>query len=207
MECGFASAGDAASLRSFSPYHNRKRRGKQLSIAYKLLNSKLPAVSRVVIVVSLATFARRYAQHIRELNQHLFSTLWKSRRRTYLCFPYLVRCVHTRLDMVPQQNVESTRSDSPTSSGVPLFGSQLIDKNSATPYSDATQVGLVDFFVFYKKRVCGPKSVSSCRLKVIVCWFRDVIGFFESMKVLKKNKPNSSARQIATSSVLEAFEK
>lgn len=33
------------------------------------------------------------------------------------------------------------RSESPSSSvGVPLFGSQLIDKNSATPYSDATQV-------------------------------------------------------------------
>lgn len=32
------------------------------------------------------------------------------------------------------------RSESPSSSGVPLFGSQLVDKNSATPYSDATQV-------------------------------------------------------------------
>lgn len=42
--------------------------------------------------------------------------------------------------MVPQQSMESgTRSESPTSSGMPLFGSQLIDKNSATPYSDATQ--------------------------------------------------------------------
>ncbi|KAF2897879.1 hypothetical protein ILUMI_08296 [Ignelater luminosus] len=40
--------------------------------------------------------------------------------------------------MVPQQNLDD-RSDSPTSSGLPVFGSQLIDKNSATPYSDATQ--------------------------------------------------------------------
>ncbi|XP_044735094.1 transcription factor Sox-12-like [Chrysoperla carnea] len=41
--------------------------------------------------------------------------------------------------MVPQQNIDANRSDSPTSSGLPMFGSQLIDKNSATPYSDATQ--------------------------------------------------------------------
>lgn len=42
--------------------------------------------------------------------------------------------------MVPQQSLDASRSDSPTSSGLPMFGSQLIDKNSATPYSDATQV-------------------------------------------------------------------
>lgn len=36
--------------------------------------------------------------------------------------------------MVPQQQ------DSPSSSGMPLFGSLLVDKNSSTPYSDATQV-------------------------------------------------------------------
>lgn len=35
--------------------------------------------------------------------------------------------------MVPQQQ------DSPSSSGMPLFGSLLVDKNSSTPYSDATQ--------------------------------------------------------------------
>ena len=35
--------------------------------------------------------------------------------------------------MVPQQQ------DSPSSSGIPMFGSLLVDKNSATPYSDATQ--------------------------------------------------------------------
>ncbi|KAG8281042.1 hypothetical protein J6590_067652 [Homalodisca vitripennis] len=46
--------------------------------------------------------------------------------------------------MVPQQG-DISRSDSPTSSGLPLFGSQLVDKNSSTPYSDATQL------VFHRK--------------------------------------------------------
>ena len=44
--------------------------------------------------------------------------------------------------MVPQQS-ESGRSNSPTSgtNNVPVqFGSQLVDKHSATPYTDATQV-------------------------------------------------------------------
>lgn len=41
--------------------------------------------------------------------------------------------------MVPQQSVESENPT--TTNGVPVFGSQLVDKNSATPYSDATQVG------------------------------------------------------------------
>lgn len=45
------------------------------------------------------------------------------------------------LDMVPQQNMDASRSETPTSSGQPLFGSQMVDKNSSTPYSDATQVG------------------------------------------------------------------
>ncbi|KAF5275259.1 hypothetical protein FQA39_LY06919 [Lamprigera yunnana] len=40
--------------------------------------------------------------------------------------------------MVPQQSLDEG-SDSQTTSGLPVFGSQLIDKNSATPYSDATQ--------------------------------------------------------------------
>lgn len=40
--------------------------------------------------------------------------------------------------MVPQQN-DSSRSNSPTSSGIPMFGSQLVNKNSSTPYTDATQ--------------------------------------------------------------------
>ncbi|XP_015183522.1 PREDICTED: transcription factor SOX-11-like [Polistes dominula] len=35
--------------------------------------------------------------------------------------------------MVPQQQ------DSPSSSGIPMFGSLLVDQNSPTPYSDATQ--------------------------------------------------------------------
>lgn len=49
--------------------------------------------------------------------------------------------------MVPQ-NMDSGRSESPTSSGQPLFGSQLVDKDSATPYSDATQVGQLIFLQF-----------------------------------------------------------
>lgn len=36
--------------------------------------------------------------------------------------------------MVPQQQ------DSPSNTGIPMFGSLLVDKNSSTPYSDATQV-------------------------------------------------------------------
>lgn len=43
------------------------------------------------------------------------------------------------MKMVPQQ-VSDVRSLTPTSSGVPVFGSQLVDKNSSTPYTDATQV-------------------------------------------------------------------
>ncbi|XP_023941600.2 putative transcription factor SOX-14 isoform X2 [Bicyclus anynana] len=39
--------------------------------------------------------------------------------------------------MVPQQ-ISDVRSMTPTSS-VPVFGSQLVDKNSSTPYTDATQ--------------------------------------------------------------------
>lgn len=49
--------------------------------------------------------------------------------------------------MVPQQGLDDGRSESPTSSGSPVFGSQLVDKNSATPYSDATQVGR--FYLFF----------------------------------------------------------
>lgn len=48
--------------------------------------------------------------------------------------------------MVPQQGLDGGRSDSPTSSGLPMFGSQLVDKNSLTPYSDATQVGASSYF-------------------------------------------------------------
>lgn len=59
-------------------------------------------------------------------------------------------------EMVPQQNMDSGRSDSPINNNtinnnhnnpnnrVPQFGSQLVDENSATPYSDATQVGFVE---------------------------------------------------------------
>lgn len=50
--------------------------------------------------------------------------------------------------MVPQQ-MEGSRSESPNvNGGLPLFGSQLVDKNSSTPYSDATQVGVCFFRKF-----------------------------------------------------------
>ncbi|XP_047996644.1 transcription factor sem-2-like [Leguminivora glycinivorella] len=42
------------------------------------------------------------------------------------------------MKMVPQQ-VSDVRSMSPTASAGPVFGSQLVDKNSSTPYTDATQ--------------------------------------------------------------------
>ncbi|CAH1169938.1 unnamed protein product [Phaedon cochleariae] len=38
--------------------------------------------------------------------------------------------------MVPQNIMDASRSDSPSHK---LFGSQMVDKNSSTPYSDATQ--------------------------------------------------------------------
>lgn len=43
----------------------------------------------------------------------------------------------TRQVMVPQHTLEMDIK------ALPVFGSQLVDKNSATPYSDATQVSVV----------------------------------------------------------------
>ncbi|XP_028137479.1 putative transcription factor SOX-14 [Diabrotica virgifera virgifera] len=40
--------------------------------------------------------------------------------------------------MLPQ-TMDASRSETPSLSGQPIFGSQLVDKNSSTPYSDATQ--------------------------------------------------------------------
>ncbi len=53
--------------------------------------------------------------------------------------------------MVPQHGSDMGTA----SSGTPLFGSQLVDKNSATPYSDATQVTdaiFENFRVFFTPR-------------------------------------------------------
>lgn len=69
--------------------------------------------------------------------------------------------------MVPQQQ------DSPSSSGMPLFGSLLVDKNSSTPYSDATQVkryfSLVgkskrdlSFFEREKSKKNSPPVIKKC---------------------------------------------
>lgn len=43
--------------------------------------------------------------------------------------------------MLPQHIMDSIKLETPSCSGLPLFGSQLVDQNSITPYSDATQVG------------------------------------------------------------------
>lgn len=58
---------------------------------------------------------------------------------------------------MPQHTMDAnSRSDSPTNggglNGLPLFGSQMVDKNSATPYSDATQVGVVDYCFSLKQK-------------------------------------------------------
>lgn len=55
--------------------------------------------------------------------------------------------------MLPQ-NMDSTRSETPSLLGQQMFGSQLVDKNSATPYSDATQVGWI-FIFFLTKNLCS----------------------------------------------------
>lgn len=62
--------------------------------------------------------------------------------------------------MVPQQS-ESGRSNSPASgaNNSPVqFGSQLVDKHSATPYTDATQVRI-------KKKKKIPNSLCPKRSK------------------------------------------
>ena len=84
----------------------------------------------------------------REKSIQCFSTcsalvFWKKNKKKKL-FSFCLRlfalkfCAKVRkrkwAEMVPQQQ------DSPTSSGIPLLGSLLVDKNSTTPYSDATQV-------------------------------------------------------------------
>lgn len=58
--------------------------------------------------------------------------------------------------MVPQQTYDSNLLVSNSEMEItalnmmPKFGSQLVDKNSATPYSDATQVS----YLFYFKYTC-----------------------------------------------------
>lgn len=60
------------------------------------------------------------------------------------------------MKMVPQQ-VTELRSASPTGSGGPVFGSQLVDKNSSTPYTDATQVSF--FFKCWSEKVSEKKLI------------------------------------------------
>lgn len=52
--------------------------------------------------------------------------------------------------MLPQHVMDSIRTDTPTNSGLAVvFGSQLVDQNSSTPYSDATQVGFVIVYLLF----------------------------------------------------------
>lgn len=67
---------------------------------------------------------------------------------------YILVLSGVTVNMVPQQNMDGSRSETPTNSGLPIFGSQLVDKNSSTPYSDATQVGLMIFYL------CGLSDFS-----------------------------------------------
>lgn len=55
--------------------------------------------------------------------------------------------------MVPQQQ------DNPANSGSQLFGSLMIDKNSATPYSDATQVNFIYFIFNIRKHVRDAENI------------------------------------------------
>ncbi|OWR41816.1 putative transcription factor SOX-14 [Danaus plexippus plexippus] len=83
--------------------------------------------------------------------------------------------------MVPQQ-ISDVRSLTPTSSGVPVFGSQLVDKNSSTPYTDATQ---------YLHHCCMAECASSKEIiREHFCWlkklhdyiFLGVLSFFCNLK-------------------------
>ncbi|CAH2042740.1 unnamed protein product, partial [Iphiclides podalirius] len=68
--------------------------------------------------------------------------------------------------MVPQQ-ISEVRSLTPTSSGVPVFGSQLVDKNSSTPYTDATQAASP---VVWRRGVRAPSAMTfACPLLFLRC--------------------------------------
>lgn len=55
--------------------------------------------------------------------------------------------------MVPKQ--ETNRISSRDKKPLPLFGSQLVDENSKTPYSDATQVRVISSLI---NNFVSPKS-------------------------------------------------
>lgn len=52
--------------------------------------------------------------------------------------------------MVPKQDTINRiveKSDTVTERELPIFGSQLVDPNSLTPYSDATQVRVISLLI------------------------------------------------------------
>lgn len=64
--------------------------------------------------------------------------------------------------MVPKQEIIS-RDESDVVVERPLFGSQLVDENSPTPYSDATQVRVSKsciffYFIFFRDLRCEKKK-------------------------------------------------
>lgn len=81
--------------------------------------------------------------------------------------------------MVPQQNMDGSRSETPTNSGLPLFGSQLVDKNSSTPYSDATQVGR--WFCEYSD-FCVALFVQEIAYNVFLKSRTNIITFYQTQK-------------------------
>nr|CAD7428603.1 unnamed protein product [Timema monikensis] len=76
--------------------------------------------------------------------------------------------------MVPQQS-DSGRSSSPNGI-MPTFGSQLVNKNSSTPYTDATQAVKVKTVALAKRSHANQQqltfarnSMLSAQLAVYVC--------------------------------------
>nr|CAD7259063.1 unnamed protein product [Timema shepardi] len=79
--------------------------------------------------------------------------------------------------MVPQQS-DSGRSSSPNGI-MPTFGSQLVNKNSSTPYTDATQAVKVKTVALAKRSHANQQqltfarnSMLSAQLVVYVCVWR-----------------------------------
>lgn len=112
--------------------------------------------------------------------------------------------------MVSQQQTNNgNRADSPNSGPAPKFGSLLVDRKSSTPYSDATQVGILTSksshlivslcILPYIASVCATHPHLCCcivlflyfdcvRVCVCVCWFRS----FENLGVDFRVEPHEA---------------
>lgn len=75
---------------------------------------------------------------------------------------------------------------------LPLFGSQLVNSNSKTPYSDATQVGINFFYVL---NLFSPLSPFCPQFNVLN----------ETEHEYKKSLSHSFTRRIFVSSILSNF--